>query len=74
MRQLRWYLENFLDYPFHPDTQKAEHVLNALKAWGTAAFNALFDRRDAEAWLLNAGILPATVTCCEDQEAFRSLW
>src|SRR5277367_891064 len=47
MRQLRWYLEHFLDYPYHPDTIAAEHVLDALKAWGSQAFNAIFDRREA---------------------------
>jgi tetratricopeptide (TPR) repeat protein len=57
MRELRWYLEQFLDYPFHPQTVHAEHVLDALKAWGTQAFNALFDRRDAGEWLAASGIL-----------------
>src|SRR5271157_4737154 len=33
MRELRWYLEQFLDYPFHPETFHAEHVLDALRAW-----------------------------------------
>jgi hypothetical protein len=57
MRELRWYLEYFLDYPFHPETVHADHVLDALKAWGTGAFNALFDRRDAGDWLAGSGIL-----------------
>jgi len=39
---LRWYLENFLDYPFHPDTDVADRVLDSLRAWGEQAFNALF--------------------------------
>ncbi|WP_433971413.1 tetratricopeptide repeat protein [Tunturiibacter lichenicola] len=51
MRELRWYLEKFLNYPFDPETVHAEHVLAALRAWGTAAFNALFDRRDTSNWL-----------------------
>ena len=51
MGELRWYLEQFLDYPFPPETTHAEHVLDALKAWGTAAFNTLFDRRDVGNWL-----------------------
>src|SRR6266436_3282463 len=46
MIELRWYLERFLDYPFHPETDHAGHVLDALKSWGTQAFNVLFDRRD----------------------------
>jgi tetratricopeptide (TPR) repeat protein len=57
MQELRWYLEKFLDYPFHPETDHAEHVLDALKGWGTQAFNALFDRRDVGNWLAGAGIL-----------------
>ncbi len=57
MRELRWYLEHFLDYPFHPEIGHAEHVLDALKAWGTQAFNALFDRRDAGDWLAGSSIL-----------------
>src|SRR5271170_5264426 len=57
MRELRWYLEHFLDYPYHPDTLHAGHVLDALKAWGGRAFNAIFDRRDAGEWLKQANII-----------------
>ncbi len=56
MRQLRWYLERFLDYPYHPDTIAAEHVLDAFKEWGSQAFNAIFDRREAGEWLKQANI------------------
>jgi tetratricopeptide (TPR) repeat protein len=41
-RELRWYLEEFLDYPFPPRTEVAERVQTALKTWGEAAFQALF--------------------------------
>jgi len=47
MRELRWYLEDFLDYPFPPDTDRAERVLDALRAWGKKAFNDLFGIRPA---------------------------
>ncbi len=57
MREMHWYLEHFLDYPFHPETVHADHVLDALKAWGSQAFNALFDRRDAGEWLSKSDIL-----------------
>ena len=57
MRELRWYLEQFLDYPFPPETAHAEHVVDALKAWGTLAFNALFDRRDVGNWLAGSATL-----------------
>src|SRR5262245_54572007 len=43
---LRWYLEEFLDYPFSPETEHAERVLAALRSWGEKAFNALFNTRD----------------------------
>jgi tetratricopeptide (TPR) repeat protein len=42
MAELRWYLEHFLDYPFPPETEHAQEVQQALKAWGRAAFAALF--------------------------------
>ncbi len=57
MRELRWYLEGFLDYPFPPETGHAERVVNALRDWGSQAFNALFNRRDAGEWLEQSGIL-----------------
>src|ERR1039457_6031637 len=57
MHELRWYLEHFLDYPFDPEIGHAGRVLDALQAWGTQAFNALFDRRDAGEWLANSEIL-----------------
>jgi len=39
---LRWYLEEFLDYPFPPRTEVAERVQTSLKSWGEGAFAALF--------------------------------
>src|SRR4051794_15720369 len=42
MRELRWYLEEFLGYPYPPETEHAERVRGALKEWGTQAFQALF--------------------------------
>src|ERR1017187_2987047 len=57
MKELRWYLEQFLDYPFPPDTIRSEHTLDALKAWGIQAFDALFDRRDVGNWLAGSDAL-----------------
>ena len=37
-RELRWYLEHFLEYPFPPNTDRADRAVNALEAWGTHAF------------------------------------
>jgi tetratricopeptide (TPR) repeat protein len=45
MKELRWYLEVFLDYPYPPFTDRAERILAALRSWGIAAFNALFGGR-----------------------------
>jgi hypothetical protein len=42
MVELQWYLEKFLDYPFSPETNHAERVLDALRNWGEEAFTALF--------------------------------
>lgn len=47
MRELQWYLETFLDYPFSPETEHAERVLKALHDWGEQAFRALFDNKSA---------------------------
>src|SRR5947209_2653546 len=45
MRELRWYLEGFLDYPFPPEIEHAERIRGALRAWGASAFEALFGDR-----------------------------
>jgi hypothetical protein len=52
--ELRWYLEAFLEYPFSPETERAERLLAALEGWGRAAFNALFGGRDAGVLLADA--------------------
>ncbi|MBN1508702.1 MAG: CHAT domain-containing protein [Sedimentisphaerales bacterium] len=49
-RELRWYLEQFLDYPFPPNTDRAERATEALQAWGTHAFKALFHGGKARDW------------------------
>jgi tetratricopeptide (TPR) repeat protein len=46
VRELAWYLEAFLEYPFSPETEHADRVLAALRAWGEKAFDALFDNRE----------------------------
>jgi len=47
VRELQWYLETFLDYPFPPETDHADRVLKALKDWGEQTFEALFGNRSA---------------------------
>jgi tetratricopeptide (TPR) repeat protein len=49
-RELRWYLEHFLDYPFPPNTDRADRTVSALEAWGTHAFKALFHGGMARDW------------------------
>lgn len=51
MDELRWYLENFLEYPFDPWTDRADRTLGALEDWGTEAFDALFGGGDGQVWL-----------------------
>ena len=53
MLDLRWYLEYFLDYPFEPNTQLAERVLEALQGWGEDTFTRLFSGR-ARDWYQDA--------------------
>ncbi len=43
--ELRWYLEDFLNYPFPPETDHAERVLKALRDWGEETFRVLFANR-----------------------------
>jgi tetratricopeptide (TPR) repeat protein len=42
MAELQWYLERFLEFPFPPETGRADRVLNALEGWGLEAYEALF--------------------------------
>ena len=50
---LRWYLERFLNYPFHPDTETAQRVQDALEAWGKDCFDRLFVK-GAQNWYEDA--------------------
>lgn len=44
VHELRWYLEQFLEWPFHPDTDRATRTIDALRDWGERAFTTLFPR------------------------------
>jgi tetratricopeptide (TPR) repeat protein len=57
--ELRWYLEDFLDYPFSPETEHADRVTDALEDWGSSAFTALFRAPDARAWYDQIAHVPA---------------
>ncbi len=45
MHEMRWYLEDFLDYPFPPATDRADRVQEALRKWGEKAFDGLMGSR-----------------------------
>ena len=46
LRELAWYLEEFLDYPFEPVTDRARRVLDAMSEWGKAIHEAILCNRD----------------------------
>lgn len=52
-QDLHWYLEQFLDMPLGEDLHTAERVQEALKAWGQACFEALFQNQ-ARDWYQEA--------------------
>jgi hypothetical protein len=54
MAELQWYLEHFLEYPFPPETDHAERILAALRAWGETAFETLFSNLSGGALFLAA--------------------
>jgi tetratricopeptide (TPR) repeat protein len=75
MAQLRWYLETFLSYPFAPYTERAAHIEEALKAWGTAAFKALFNNLEAGQWLSRrADAVPDILISCDEPELLAWPW
>lgn len=39
---LRWYLEEFLEHPLEPDSQRASATFLALVSWGASVFSKLF--------------------------------
>ncbi len=42
LADLTWYLEQFLDYPFPPNTELAERIQDSLRDWGEQCFARLF--------------------------------
>lgn len=53
LEQLKWYLEDFLEYPIGPNKEKGEAIVSTLKAWGMEVFNRLFTG-DAYKWYIDA--------------------
>jgi len=54
MAELRWYLEDFLRYPFPPETDHAQRALDTLRNWGKEAFSALFGSMHGRDWFKDA--------------------
>ena len=54
MRELPWYLEDFLEYPFSPNTDRVQHILDALDSWGRQAFGQLFGGGNGAIWYHDA--------------------
>ena len=40
-KDIRWYLENFLELPMEPDIAKSERILTAMETWGSDCFEKL---------------------------------
>ena len=53
LEQLKWYLEDFLEYPVGANKKKGEAIVSTLKAWGREAFSRLFTG-DAYTWYIDA--------------------
>jgi hypothetical protein len=48
LKDLRWYLEEYLDWPFNEPVQKrAEKIERQLDVWGAALFGAVFAKPEA---------------------------
>jgi tetratricopeptide (TPR) repeat protein len=75
MTQLRWYFETFLGYPFEPYITRAAEIEDALKAWGTATFKALFNNLEAGQWLpRQAGAVLDILISCDEPELLAWPW
>ena len=51
LQDLSWYLENFLAYPFSPNTETADRVTKTLQQWGEDTFTKLFSGK-ARDWFV----------------------
>src|SRR5262249_2210862 len=70
-----WYLETFLGYPFEPYISRTAHIEAALKDWGTAAFNSLFNNLQAGPWLpRSADAVLDILISCDDPEFLAWPW
>ncbi len=68
LADITWYLEQFLDYPFAPNTELAERIQDALADWGRDCFARLFTGR-ARDWYSDArraGLADLTLKIASD--------
>ena len=49
LRELAWYLEQYLEFPAGADAKRAQAVVDTLRNWGGEVFDALFSQK-AYAW------------------------
>lgn len=54
LHELRWYLESYCDYPWPPNKERADRLLDALRAWGAQIFQQLFGNGMAAEWYRSA--------------------
>jgi len=47
LTDLRWYLEDYLDYPYGPFKRRGERIEAKLDEWGEALFRAIFSQAEA---------------------------
>src|SRR4030067_1119934 len=41
-RELRWYLEDFLQFPYGAERWRAEQIQQRMESWGEALFSQIF--------------------------------
>src|SRR5437762_512405 len=47
-RELRWYLEVFLNFPYGAERYRAEQLEKRMEQWGESLFNQVFIKADAD--------------------------
>src|SRR3990172_5834440 len=47
-KELRWYLEEYLEFPYGAERDRAQRVVRNLEHWGSALFSQVFSQVDKE--------------------------
>jgi CHAT domain len=67
LKELRWYLEEYLDWPFNSVVKaRAENAEQKLERWGVELFRALFEHAEAR-------VLYDRLAECHDAERFLTI-